>query len=103
MKEVNKYKTSLFGLIKLQVLDLLDFMGFKSYQENFKREQVNGEILCECDEEVLTNDLGISSKLHRMRIMKVISGKLNNIIVIVGVCLMGNTFLFKGGTQPKAF
>lgn len=55
---------------------MLDFMGFKLYQENFKREQVNGEILSECDEEVLTNDLGISSKLHRMRILKVIYGKI---------------------------
>ena len=68
-------QTSQLELTKLQVLDLLDFMGFKSYQENFKREHVNGEILSECDEEVLTNDLGVSSKLHRMRIMKVISGK----------------------------
>ena len=68
-------QTSQLEVTKLQVLDLLDFMGFKSYQENFKREHVNGEILSECDEEVLTNDLGVSSKLHRMRIMKVISGK----------------------------
>ena len=50
-------------------------MGFKSYQESFKREQINGEILSECDEEVLTNDLGVTSKLHRMRMMKLISGK----------------------------
>ena len=37
--------------------------------------QVNGEILSECDEEVLSSDLGITSKLHRMRLMKVISGR----------------------------
>ena len=36
--------------------------------------QVNGEILSECDEEVLCNDLGIASKLHRMRLLKVING-----------------------------
>ena len=51
-------------------------MSLEKYQENFKREQVNGEILSECDEEVLTNDLGISSKLHRIKLMKVISGML---------------------------
>ena len=51
-------------------------MSLKSYQDIFKREQVNGEILSECDEEVLSSDLGVSSKLHRMRLMKVISGKL---------------------------
>ena len=50
-------------------------MSLKLYQETFRREQVNGEILSECDEEVLMNDLGVSSKLHRMRLMKVISGK----------------------------
>ena len=56
------------------MLNLLDSMSLEKYQENFKREQVNGEILSECDEEVLTNDLGISSKLHRIKLMKVISG-----------------------------
>ena len=50
-------------------------MSLKPYQETFKREQINGEILSECDEEVLMNDLGVSSKLHRMRLLKVISGK----------------------------
>ena len=58
------------------MLNLLDSMSLEKYQENFKREQVNGEILSECDEEVLTNDLGISSKLHRIKLMKVISGML---------------------------
>lgn len=81
------------------MLDLLDFMGFKSYQENFKREQVNGEILSECDEDVLTNDLGVSSKLHRMRIMKVISGKLSTVIVTVR---MGNTFFVQGRHSAKS-
>ena len=58
------------------MLELLDHMGLKSYVEIFKREQINGEILSECDEEVLTNDLCVGSKLHRMRIMKIISGTL---------------------------
>ena len=50
-------------------------MSLKVYQDTFKREQVNGEILSECDEDVLVNDLGVSSKLHRIKLMKVISGK----------------------------
>ena len=45
------------------------------YQDKFVTEQVNGEILSECDEEVLKTDLGVTSKLHRMRLLKVISGK----------------------------
>ena len=52
-------------------------MGLKMYWENFIAEQVNGEILSECDEEVLKNDLGVTSKLHRMRLLKVISGRSN--------------------------
>ncbi len=58
-----------------QVLRLLDVMGLKAYQEKFETEQVNGEILSECDEEVLKSDLEIASKLHRMRLLKVISGE----------------------------
>lgn len=61
-------------ILYLQVLTLLDLMGLKVYQENFSSEQVSGEILSECDEEVLKVDLGIASKLHRMRLLKVISG-----------------------------
>ena len=57
------------------MLTLLEAMGLKQYQDNFKQEQVNGEILSECDEEVLKNDLGIKSKLHRMRVMKVVTGR----------------------------
>ena len=49
-------------------------MGMKQYQDKFKHEQVDGEILAECDEAVLTNDLGVTSKLHRMRLLKIISG-----------------------------
>ena len=43
----------------VQVLELLDVMGLKQYQEKFRTEQVTGEILSECDEQVLTDDLGV--------------------------------------------
>ena len=56
-------------------MNLLDLMGMKQYQDNFKAEQINGEILADCDEEVLKNDLKVTSKLHRMRLLKLISGK----------------------------
>ena len=49
-------------------------MGLKQYQEKFRTEQVTGEILGECDEQVLTDDLGVTSKLHRIKLMKVITG-----------------------------
>ena len=56
------------------MLTLLEALGQKQYHDTFKEEKVSGEILSECDEEVLTNDLGIKSKLHRIKLMKVISG-----------------------------
>ena len=58
----------------VQVLELLDVMGLKQYQEKFRTEQVTGEILSECYEQVLADDLGVSSKLHRIKLMKVITG-----------------------------
>ena len=58
-----------------QVLLLLDAMGLSQYKEHFKNEKVNGEILSECDDGMLSNDLCISSKLHRKRLLKVITGE----------------------------
>ena len=57
------------------MLTLLEALGLKQYHDTFKEEKVSGEILSECDEEVLTNDLGIKSKLHRIKLMKVITGR----------------------------
>ncbi len=67
-----------------QVQKLLEAMGLKQYLGNFKEEQVNGEILSECDEEVLQNDLGVASKLHRMRLLKVISGRHSARYILAG-------------------
>ena len=39
------------------------------------KERVNGEILIECDEHVLEADLQVMSKLHRVRLWKIINGK----------------------------
>ncbi len=43
----------------LQVLRLLELMGLKSYQDGFIAERVNGEVLLECDEDVLLNELKV--------------------------------------------
>eukprot|EP00731_Ephydatia_muelleri_P004705 Em0002g881a len=39
--------------------------------------KINGELLSDCDENMLQNDLGVVSKLHQMKLMKVISGRQN--------------------------
>ena len=42
----------------------------KQYVEVFQRERIDGKVLADMDDEMMV-DLGISSKLHRMRLMKV--------------------------------
>ena len=56
---------------------LLESSGLGKYREAFETERVNGDILCELDEDILENDLGVSSRLHRIRIMKLIASLVN--------------------------
>ena len=50
-------------------------MNLQQYQDTFKSEQIDGEVLAECDEAVLEHELGITSRLHRLRLMKIITGQ----------------------------
>ena len=54
---------------------MLEAMKIGQYKDTFLAEQISGEILAECDEEVLQHELGMSSKIHRIRLMKVITGQ----------------------------
>ena len=58
----------------LQVCELIEAMGLGQYKKRFMEEHISGEILLECDEQVLQDELGIQSKIHRIRLMKVITG-----------------------------
>ena len=58
-----------------QILKLLRANGLKQYESSFLREEVTGELLLECDEHLLQNELGVTSKLHRLRLLRIISGK----------------------------
>ena len=51
-------------------MGLLEAKGLQQYREVFEREHIDGEILQELDDEILEKDLGVTSKLHRIRIMK---------------------------------
>lgn len=55
--------------------NLLDAMHLAQYKDVFASEQITGEVLAELDEEILQNELGVSVKIHRIRLMKVINGK----------------------------
>ena len=48
-------------------------MLLPQYREAFSREWVDGEVFKDLDEEAL-QELGVASKLHRMKLMKVITG-----------------------------
>ena len=47
----------------------------KEYQDVFTQHTIDGELLADCDEEILQHELQISSKLHRLKLMKIISGR----------------------------
>ena len=50
-------------------------MKLSQYKEMFLEENIDGEILAECDDPLLEQELHISNKLHRNRLMKVITGR----------------------------
>ena len=54
---------------------LLESMGLQQYKEVFEKEQINGEVLIELDEDILKEELGVSSRVHRIRLMKVINNR----------------------------
>ena len=59
-------------------------MELSQYKEAFTKESVSGEILADCDNEILQTDLGVASRLHLLRLMKVISGRHSAAALIEG-------------------
>ncbi len=49
-------------------------MGLEQYTPTFKQEQINGDILSTCDDAILKDELKVTSRLHRMRLLRVIAG-----------------------------
>ena len=49
-------------------------MRLEQYTPIFQQEQINGDILSTCDDALLKDELKISSRLHRMRLLRVIEG-----------------------------
>ena len=50
-------------------------MNLRQYKEVFQYEQIDGDMLADCDEALLLNELSVENKLHRVRLMKIITGK----------------------------
>lgn len=63
------------SLNHIKVLQLLDLMGLSQYRDNFIKEHIDGEVLVDLGEEEL-KDLGVISKIHTLRLKKIIEGKI---------------------------
>lgn len=57
----------------VKVLQLLDLMDLSKYRNNFIQEHVDGEVLVDLGEDEL-RDLGVQSKIHLLRLSKLING-----------------------------
>lgn len=58
-----------------KVIEMLHKMRFDQYIAEFRNEYISGAIMCELNEEILEKELCIHSKLHRIRLMKVVQGE----------------------------
>ena len=52
-------------------------LGLGNYKETFIEEQIDGPLLFELDEAVLEEDLGITTRLHRIKLMSIIDGRIS--------------------------
>ena len=48
-------------------MELLDVLGMMKYHEMFAEQSIDGEVLVECDEPTLQHELGMDSKVDRIR------------------------------------
>ncbi|XP_019857261.1 PREDICTED: uncharacterized protein LOC109585561 [Amphimedon queenslandica] len=58
-----------------EVLKLLEDMNLGQYKKKFEEEQITGSLLLEIDDDILQNELGVTSKLHRLKITRIIEGR----------------------------
>ena len=50
-------------------------MNLGKYLTQFYSEQIDGQLLSECDEEILQHELNITNVVHRTRLMKIVTGE----------------------------
>lgn len=59
--------------IHMQVLQLLDSIKLQKYRAIFESKTIDGVTLAHCTEDMLISELLMSSKLDRIRLLKVIN------------------------------
>ncbi len=50
-------------------------LGLEKYKESFMTEQICGSLLMELTDDILLNELGITRKLDRIKLLVIIEGK----------------------------
>ena len=61
-------------LQKEDILKLLEAMNLSAYKDGFEQEQIDGETMACLSDEMLI-ELGVSKSLHRLRLMKIVTGR----------------------------
>ena len=60
----------------MQVVAVLRTLDLPEYSEVFLRERVDGQVLLQLTDDLLSTELGVNSKLHRIRIMNLAGGRI---------------------------
>jgi hypothetical protein len=58
-----------------QVLEMLDKFNMTQYKDVFKQEQITGSLLLDLDDDILENELGVTKRIHRLKILRIINGQ----------------------------
>jgi len=59
-------------------------LDMRKYQKKFAQESIDGAILLECDESTLLQELEVTSKLDRIKLLKIISGHYSALRILKG-------------------
>ena len=54
---------------------MLTSTGLGQYTEQILLQGVSGDILAKCNDEKLEKEFGVTSKLHRLKLLRIIEGK----------------------------
>jgi hypothetical protein len=58
-----------------QIIKMLEMLNMKKYQDKFAEEGIDGTILTDIEEHTLETGLGVTSKLDRVKLMKIMKGE----------------------------
>ena len=67
--------TNFLTMLLVQLSKLLDRMNLHQYRDTFVSEVVDGELLQECDSDTLQYELGVTSQVHRAKLLRIIAGR----------------------------